>query len=242
MGKTLKIWNEFGETPKVSYEAAGQDFMIPKLNGKSTEQKKAAMKAFEKSYSVTEKEINDLCWTAQQILLTKIGDPDRAVNNTLDVVHLFLALDSCITKKKGPSMMEKLQEFCDTRLEYDKTEDKVGLWMDTNDHLKINSGIHEVLPHGYAGIMDNKSGRGQQGFDVRAKVIDEDYTGLVHLNIAYTKAKRSPVLWCKDKIVQQLVLPIYQVSNMDEISEEEYAELMKDSARGSDGFGSTNNK
>ena len=31
MGKTLRIWNEFGETPKVSFKAAGQDFFVPRL-------------------------------------------------------------------------------------------------------------------------------------------------------------------------------------------------------------------
>lgn len=242
MGNKLKIWNEFGETPKVSYTAAGQDFCIPKLNGKTTEQKEAAMKAFQKSFGVSEKEIHDLCSSAQQLLFGRIGDVERAVNNTLDTVHLFLALDSTITKRKGPTMVEQLQEFIDTRLEYDKSEDKVGLWLAPNDHLKINSGIHEVLPHNYAGIMMNKSGRGTQGFDVRACVVDEDYTGLVHISLAYTKEKRSPVIWCKDKIVQQVILPIYQVSEFDEVTPDEYGKLMTGSERGNDGFGSTNTK
>ena len=44
MGKTLRIWNEFGETPKVSFTAAGQDFFVPRLNGKTDKQKEAAWK------------------------------------------------------------------------------------------------------------------------------------------------------------------------------------------------------
>ena len=52
MGKTLRIWNEFGETPKVSFKAAGQDFFVPRLNGKTEDKRQAAYFAFQKSFNI----------------------------------------------------------------------------------------------------------------------------------------------------------------------------------------------
>ena len=242
MGKTLKIWNEFGETPKVSFKAAGQDFFVPRLNGKTEDKKQAAYFAFQKSFNITESELTELCNEATRILMEKIGDAVRADNNTLDTIHLFLALDSVMTRNKHSTRLEKLVDFCDHRLVYDKKEDKVGLWLDFGDQLKINSGIHEVLPPNYAGVFLNKSGKGNEGFDVRAQVVDEDYVGCVHLSISFTKDMKSPLIWCGDKVIQQLILPIWQVSDVDELSEDDYMELMKDSGRGENGFGSQDHK
>lgn len=242
MGKTLRIWNEFGETPKVSFKAAGQDFFIPRLNGKTADKKRAAYSAFQKSFNITKPEIHKLCNEAKHILMEKIGDAVRAEENTLDTVHLFLALDSVMTRNSHSTMSEKLVNFCDYRLDYDKKEDKVGLWLDFGDQLKINSGIHEILPHNYAGVFLNKSGKGNDGFDVRSQVVDEDYTGCVHLSISFTKDKKSPIIWCGDKIIQQLILPIWQVSDINELSKHDYMELMKDSERGDNGFGSQDHK
>ncbi len=242
MGKTLRIWNEFGEKPKVSFKAAGQDFFVPRLNGKTANKKLAAYSAFQKSFDITEPEIAELCNETKRILMEKIGDAVRADENTLDTVHLFLALDSVMTRNNHNTRLEKLEDFCDHRLVYDKKEDRVGLWLDFGDQLKINSGIHEVLPHDYAGVFLNKSGKGNEGFDVRSQVIDEDYVGCVHLSISFTKDMKSPMIWCGDKIIQQLILPIWQVSDIDEISEDDYRELMKDSERGENGFGSQDHK
>lgn len=239
MGKTLKIWNEFGETPKVSFTAAGQDFFVPRLNGKTDKQKEAAFNAFLKSFGINSYQLQKMIEKMESCLMEKIGDKVRAVNNTLDAVHLFLALDSVANRNKHSTTSEKIEDFVEHRLEYDKSADRVGLWMDMGDQLKINSGIHEVLPTDYAGVFLNKSGKGNQGFDVRSQVVDEDYSGIVHLSIAFTKdGMKSPTVWCGDKITQQLIVPVWQVSQMDEISEDEYRELMKNSSRGDNGFGS----
>lgn len=242
MGKRLKIWNEFGETPKVSFTAAGQDFFVPKLNGKTEAQKKAAFEAFQKSFNITSIDLENVVKKMEHCLMEKIGDKVRAVNNALDASHLFLALDAVLTRNNHNDIATKIEDFVDHRLQYDKTEDRVGVVLDFGDQLKINSGVHEVLPHNYAGVFLNKSGKGNDGFDVRSQVIDEDYTGIVHLSISFTKDKLSPTVWCGDKIIQQLILPIWQVSDMDEISEDEYKEIMKDSSRGDNGFGSQDDK
>ena len=241
MGKKLKIWNEFGETPKVSFTAAGQDFFVPRLNGKTNDKIKAAFNAFQKSFGVNSTQLKDILDKMESCLMEKIGDRVRASYNAMDATHLFLALDAALTRNNHNDTFTKIEDFVDHRLQYDKLEDRVGVVLDFGDQLKINSGIHEVLPHNYAGVFLNKSGKGNDGFDVRSQVIDEDYTGIVHLSISFTKDKLSPVVWCGDKIIQQLILPIWQVSDMDEISEDEYRELMKDSNRGDNGFGSQDN-
>jgi len=242
MGKTLKIWNEFGETPKVSFTAAGQDFFVPKLNGKTERQQEAAFNAFQKSFNITSIDLDNVVKKMEYCLMEKIGDKVRAVSNALDASHLFLGLDAALTRNKHNDITTKIEDFVEHRLQYDKTEDRAGVVLDFGDQLKINSGIHEVLPKNYAGVFLNKSGKGNDGFDVRSQVIDEDYTGIVHLSISFTKDKLSPVVWCGDKLIQQLILPIWQVSDMNEVAEEEYKELMKDSARGDNGFGSQDGK
>ena len=242
MGHILKIWNEFGETPKVSFEAAGQDFFVPRLNGKTDNQIEAAFNAFQESFDITSSELLKVKSKMELCLMEKIGDKVRAASNAMDATHLFLALDSVSTRNKHNSIFEKIEDFVDHRLEYDKKADRVGTWMDMGDQMKINSGIHEVLPKDYAGVFLNKSGKGNQGFDVRSQVIDCDYTGIVHLSISFTKdGMKSPIVWCGDKIIQQLILPIWQVSEMDEITEDQFKEMMKDSKRGNNGFGSQDN-
>ena len=111
--------------------------------------------------------------------------------------------------------------------------------LDFGDHVKINSGIREALPHSYAGVFLNKSGKGTQGYDVRAQVVDEDYTGLVHLSLSYTKDMKMGEIYVGEKLVQQLILPIMLIDECEELDQIEYDEIMKDSERGDNGFDST---
>lgn len=238
MSKKLIIWNEFGETPKTSFTAAGVDFMIPHLVNKSETQRQAALKAFEKSFDVTDETVAILVGEARRLLIEKIGDAVLAEQNIPDTLHLFLALDSIANRNHHNTLVEKLQDFCEHRLLYDKKKNAVGLWLDFGDQMKINSGIHEALPHEFAGVYLNKSGMGNKGFDVRSQVIDEDYTGIVHLSISFCKDMKSPVIYAGDKVIQQLIIPIYLVDMIEEVSEEDYKEIMKDSNRGDQGFGS----
>lgn len=245
MGKTLKIYNEFGEMPKVSFTAAGQDFCIPKLNGKSKEQIEAAKKALCKSYNITLddlEEMKDIMETHLRNIVDEDNEEFLAKSNALDALHLYLALDPNILHSPRAFTQDRIEWFCMARLAYSSDRDCVGIHMETGEQIKINSGIHEVLPSNHVGIMLNKSGKGNDGFDVRSQVIDEDYTGIVHLSLAYTKVgKPSPILWCGDKIVQQVIVPVWQVSDIEEISSESYNSCMEGSERGDQGFGSTDN-
>lgn len=238
MSKKLIIWNEFGETPKTSFTAAGVDFMIPHLTDKTEDQRKAALKAFENSFGVSEDDIIVLVGETRRLLIEKIGDAVLAEQNIPDTIHLFLALDSIANRNHHNTLVEKLQDFCEHRLLYDKKKNAVGLWLDFGDQLKINSGIHEALPHEFAGVYLNKSGMGNKGFDVRSQVIDEDYTGIVHLSVSFCKDMKSPAIYAGDKVIQQLIIPIYLVDMIEEVSEADYNEIMKYSQRGSQGFGS----
>lgn len=238
MSKKLIIWNEFGETPKTSFTAAGVDFMIPHLTNKTEEQRQAAFGAFEKSFDVSSETMCTLISETRRLLIEKIGDAVLAEQNIPDTIHLFLALDSIANRNHHNTIVEKLQDFCAHRLLYDKKKNAVGLWLDFGDQMKINSGIHEALPHEFAGVYLNKSGMGNKGFDVRSQVIDEDYTGIVHLSISFCKDMKSPAIYAGDKVIQQLIIPIYLVDFIEEVSEDTYKELMKDSNRGDKGFGS----
>ncbi len=240
--KRLTICNEFGETPTTSYTAAGVDFKIPHLATKTQEQIDIAYKEFEKSFGLNSAQIDELKVETRKILIEKIGDAVVAEQNIPDVVHLYLSLDAPMTRNRHNTMIEKLQCFCEHRLVYDKETNAVGMKVDFGDHIKINSGIREALPEEYAGIFMNKSGMGSRGFDVRACVVDEDYTGMVHLSMSYTKDKMSDPIYAGDKIVQQLIIPVWSVEFVEEIGKEAYDVIMKDSQRGANGFGSTDNK
>lgn len=102
----------------------------------------------------------------------------------------------------------------------------------------IPSGLKVRLPEGMALVMFNKSGRAvKNSLQVGACVIDEDYTGEVHLHVVN-------VGWCPvtlkpgEKLVQGLILPI-GFPEMVEESDEEACFRGMESERGDGGFGST---
>ena len=233
----LKIVNDFGITPKTSFTAAGIDFFIPKFASLEPDKQIMAYHSFEKSFNKTDKELYKLTQLIYSILDTKISNVDTINKILLDVMHLYLALDNKFQRSDKYTLMAKVTHFIEYNLVFKDTE-TVGIKLNEADQLKINSGINEALPHDYAGIFFNKSGRGNDGLDVMSCVIDEDYTGYVHLSVINSK-KTSYKVYCGEKLVQQVILPIYQVSDIEEINDDDYQEIMKDSQRGDGGFGST---
>ena len=116
------------------------------------------------------------------------------------------------------------------------------MWMTSPVCADGLTGIKEAINHGYAGVFLNKSGRGTKGFDVRAQVVDEDYTGHVHLSLQYLgKDREQGVVFCGDKIIQQLVIPVLSEA-VEELTSDEYDKVMTGSARGDSGFGSSDEK
>lgn len=233
----LKIVNDFGITPKTSFTAAGIDFFIPKLASLEPDKQMIAYHSFKKSFNKTDKQLANIRKTIYDVLCIKISNYNLIHKILFDVMHLYLAFDNKFQRSDKHTLLEKVANFIDYNLTF-KDQETVGIILDDSDQLKINSGIKESLPHNYAGIFFNKSGRGNDGLDVMSCVVDEDYTGYVHLSVINNK-KSSYKVYCGEKLVQQVILPIYQVGEIEEINNDDYQEIMKDSKRGDNGFNST---
>lgn len=255
----MKIYNAFGITPTNSYVSAGSDYYVPNIQ--TDEQKTKALKAFEKSYGKTTEEINRI------VLLFETLENSELKNNTINLVHLYLALyDAELEEIKNNSLAKSVLFFLDNFVVYDKNKDVVGVRVELNDTLFINSGIKialdtvlsdnvapntsnavnmlHMLSIGVAGLYVNKSGKGNAGWDVRACLVDSDYSGYVHLSQAYTKdliEDGQNIVYCGDKLTQMMLVPVFH-TQYEEIDEYEYNSIMSNSARGDGGFGSTDVK
>lgn len=256
----MKIYNEFGITPTNTFVSAGTDYYVPNI--KDDEKKVLALKAFEKSYKKSTEEINKICE------LFSLLSPEKYKNNIVNLVHLYLAfynsnLEAAKEENIGHSIVMFLNEF----VVYDKNKDIVGIKARCNDTLFINSGIkialdtvledQTVYPFqkstidslrgiglGVAGLYVNKSGKGNAGWDVRACLVDEDYSGFVHLSQAFTKyliEDGQNIVYCGDKLTQMMLIPVFH-TEYEEIPENEYNYIMKESNRGDSGFGSSDVK
>lgn len=234
--ETLKIFNSFGITPKGNGVSAGMDFFMPKLlpYGKYSKKKgKEIIEAFSKSYGKTVDEVISIL-DELSVEVSALYGPEYFDENDLNILQLFLCYD--------PYDKTDIPEFVDHILVFDDNKTP-GIWCNTNDYVKINSGIKIALEHDTCGIFFNKSGKGTKGWDIRACVIDEDYSGFVHISMTYSKnyKLKDGIIYCGDKLTQLLVLPVKHTEPI-EISEDEYEKLMSDSERGSAGFGSSDVK
>lgn len=232
----LNIFNDFGITPTTNFTAAGLDFYIPNLDTQEKVDKwiKAISNKFEPLYL-------DELFGKVSLYTTYNGKqlPDTTIWN---IVQLYISLDSCYLKCDLDDFDDKVSAFVDEYLVFDKNGNP-GMRLQPLDHTLFNSGIKVALPHNTAGIFFNKSGKGTKGFSVRAQVVDEDYSGYVHLSNAYTKDNDDDgIIYVGDKITQMVVLPIILVNKCNELSIDEYNELMKNSKRGSDAMGSSDVK
>lgn len=251
----MKFYNAFGIKPTNSFTSAGSDYYVPNI--KTDKQIKLALKAFEKSYGKTTEEINRL------LTLFDVLEDSSLKNNTINLVHLFLATyNSTLEEIKNERWSSAVLYFLDNFVVYDKDKDVVGVRLNLNDTLFINSGVKialdtvlskHVAPNtsqevnllrrlgiGVAGLYVNKSGKGNAGFDVRACLVDEDYSGFVHLSQSYTKElieDGQNIVYCGDKLTQMVLIPVFH-DEYEDVTEDEYNEIMSNSKRGDCGFGS----
>ena len=103
-----------------------------------------------------------------------------------------------------------------------------------NQSALIPSGIKAEVPYGHALIAFNKSGVAtKQGLQVGACVVDEDYTGEIHIHVTNVSDKRT-LIFPGQKIVQFILLPINyaRIELVYELPE-------RNTQRGAGGFGST---
>ena len=95
----------------------------------------------------------------------------------------------------------------------------------------IKTGVHEQLPHGYAGLFVSKSGLNVKQNICSTGLIDEGYTGELIVKL-YNHGSSAYTVHEGDKITQLVVIPVaYEPI--------EVVDSLDDSERGSDGFGST---
>jgi dUTPase len=253
----LVILNDFGITPTKNFVAAGYDFYVPNIKLKDendTDEIHKILTEFSKSFKTPLEEILDVTERLNlQITATNKFNRELTKSEMLNVVHLFYALtppddvdyylesDEIIEESDEDIINESIEDFVEARLIED-SKGNIGINIFAGDYILINSGIKVGLPKDTAGIFFNKSGKGNQGFDTRACVVDEDYAGYVHLSMAYDKQLIDPTeLYCGDKLSQFIVLPLVK-TEVKEVSKEDFEEFHKNSQRGSDGFGSSDVK
>lgn len=252
--KKLKIYNEFGINPTTNYTAAGLDFYIPDLTSPGLKDVGLVWNELARSYKTS---VNILEKIGNGLVTYLLSDntnlsEDFIYDNILNLVHLYCALDmpeyedeyDRNIKYDEDKIHDNIEFFVESSLVIPKSEEeKFGISLGVDESVFFNSGIRVALPHEHAGIFFNKSGKGNAGFDVRSCCVDEDYTGLVHLSLAYTKDKiEGSKLYIGDKIIQMIILPIYLVSGVENLTKEEYDKIMEGSERGTNGFGSSDEK
>lgn len=102
----------------------------------------------------------------------------------------------------------------------------------------IPSGIKTRIPPGHALIFVNKSGIAvKKGLSIGACLIDEDYTGEIHIHL-YNTGNSNIELKAGDKIAQAVLLPVSHCE-LEKIETEEELYAGFESERSAGGFGST---
>ena len=257
----MKIYNAFGIKPTNTYVSAGTDYYVPNIDDFNFKQCSTALLAFQKSYKVTGDDLEVI-----RLSFEKHIDPNET-NQITNLIHLFLALGNKeLDRRKKIDLSGAVDYFFENYVIIDPLNGQVGIVLQLNDTLFINSGIKVALdtvlsdkddPNlsrvvdmlrklgiGIAGLYVNKSGKGNAGFDVRACLVDEDYSGYVHLSMSYTKdlfENGKNIVYAGDKLVQMILIPVFHDEYID-TDENEYNEIMSQSKRGDAGFGSSDIK
>ena len=234
--QNLNIFNDFGITPTTNFAAAGLDFYIPNLDTQEKVDKwiNAVSPKFKNEY-LTEL-FNKIS------LITSCNFVKLSTNTIWNIVQLYVSLDSSCLTNGFEKFEDRVSAFVEEYLVFDKNGNP-GMKLRTLDHTLFNSGIKIALEHNTVGIFFNKSGKGTKGFSVRAQVVDEDYSGYVHLSNAYTKENEDDgIIYVGDKITQMVILPVVLINKCNELTIDEYEELMKNSERGSNAMGSSDVK
>lgn len=95
----------------------------------------------------------------------------------------------------------------------------------------IDTGIHVEIPKGYVGFLKAKSGLNVNHGIIGEGVIDAGYTGSIKVKL-YNLSDRGYEFKRGDKIIQLVILPILT-------PELEQVDSLKETDRGSNGFGSS---
>lgn len=105
----------------------------------------------------------------------------------------------------------------------------------SNDSNAIPLGISIALPKGYMAQVIERSSIGKKGFIFAKSPIDSGYTGEIHLIIPNYSRLFKAAFKAGDKVAQ-LVITKIETPKIKEVSE------LRETERGSNGFGSTDKK
>ena len=105
------------------------------------------------------------------------------------------------------------------------------VWVLAKDSVVLDTGVHVELPHNTVGMVKSKSGLNVKHGIVSEGVIDEGYTGSIHVKL-YNHSGYDYKVNKGDKISQLVIMPILKpdLELVDELWEGE---------RGNCGFGSS---
>lgn len=106
--------------------------------------------------------------------------------------------------------------------------------------VKLQTGLKVSLPHGFALIVENRSGvASKKVIKVGAKVIDPGYKGELIVNL-HNDGNELQTINPGDKIAQLLMVPVIHFRPIEFANEESlFSEEVALSKRGEGGFGST---
>tara|TARA_Y100000310_G_C20336086_1_gene647572 strand:+ start:194 stop:619 length:426 start_codon:yes stop_codon:yes gene_type:complete len=104
--------------------------------------------------------------------------------------------------------------------------------LEPDERAIVSTGIAMAIPEGYVGLLWDRSGlAAKHGLKTMGGVIDSTYRGEIKI-IIHNLSKKSFVVEKGMRIAQMLIQPVEQ----KEIIE---TEILEESERGNDGFGST---
>lgn len=95
----------------------------------------------------------------------------------------------------------------------------------------IDTGVHVELPLGSVGFLKSKSGLNVKHGILGEGVIDAGYTGSIRVKL-YNHSGEKYYIQRGDKITQLVILPVI-------LTDLEQVEMLEDTDRGANGFGST---
>lgn len=100
-----------------------------------------------------------------------------------------------------------------------------------NGSTVFDTGVHIEIPAGYVGMIKSKSGLNVNSGLTSEGVIDAGYTGSIAVKL-YNHGRSSYLVNRGDKISQLVIVPCY-TPELEQVDE------LKDTERGSNGFGSS---
>lgn len=95
----------------------------------------------------------------------------------------------------------------------------------------IDTGVHILIPEGYAGVLKSKSGLNVNHSIWGTGLIDANYTGSIKVKLTMEDGEPKEFK-AGDKIIQIVIIPVAK-------PELELVDVLPQTERGSNGFGST---